>query len=1023
MDELQSFIGSRKKKAGRSGFVMNADPDASAEDSAAGSGDRSGDPGFPFSKLDGPDLEELGAFYGRVNKEILEVIRGQEQAVKKFVEGCFQGDLFLNTEKGNHPRSYFFFFGPPGTGKTLLAETAAEAMHIPFERYDMSDYANEMSHEELIGTSKIYDNAREGRLVDFVSRNPECMLLFDEIEKAHINVTRMFLQILGSGYLRSKHSEKNVSFQKAIIIFTSNVGKELYEDRTVNLTTLPERVLIDAVLREKNARGEQALSAEICSRIAAGNTILFNHLNIRNLTEMVTAGFDRVVRNMNVEYRCKVSYTPKLPLLFLYNRGSEIDARIASGKSGNFLKKEIYELMRQLENRTEKSEISSIRFDVDWDGMDGELKPLFENSGRTRVLIFADEEVCRQFDDGGEHIEIFHADSPEKARELLKYDFTAAFIDPFFGNLGDNGRILSITDYNTAGVAFFHELAETGRGLPIYMIDVDPPFSEVDLRTFLQEGAAGTIRADGKGAEGLKANFHRIMDELYMEKQNLSFSGRGFVVDYKTRQDIAGDGAIRIVFYDLKKRMAVDMDSRESLLGEAERPKVRFDDVIGAESAKEELQYFIRFLRNPREFLLNGNKAPGGVLLYGPPGTGKTMLARAMAGESDVTFIQAAASDFGNQYVGESEANIRRIFRRAKKYAPAIIFIDEIDAIGKQRTGADPHREAMLNTLLTQMQGFENKDMDRPVFVLAATNYGTGDEGSDRGIGKLDEALVRRFDNKIYVDLPNEEERKRYLQLQLEKKNASVPEDVITNVAERTPGQSLAILQNIMDLALREAGRQGRALDGDLLLKALEDYEHGEKKEHSEEYYKRVAIHETGHAFVSYVSGDAPSYITIESRGDFGGYMQHGNSENTPSYTKEELIGRIRTALAGRAAESVFYDEQTANNTGASSDLRYATELAFRILGTYGMADNRLVVLSKEEILKSSLAADYVERVNDMLEKEMKNTTEIIRNGREVIRAVADELIRKNHLTGAEFAKIMEEHGINGPATEAPAGS
>ncbi|MBO7564349.1 MAG: AAA family ATPase, partial [Clostridiales bacterium] len=882
------------------------------------------------------------------------------------------------------------------------AETAAEAMGLPCDRYDMSDFATEFSYEELIGTSQIYQNSKEGRLVEFVTDHPQCLLIFDEIEKAHMNVIRLFLQLLGSGYLRSEHSEKTIDFRDTIVIFTSNVGKELYEDRSVNLTTLPERVLIDAVKREKDAQGNQTLPNEICSRLAAGNTILFNHLSIRHLTEMVTEGFDRVVEDMKAEYDCDVDYTEKLPLLFLFNRGSEIDARIASGHSGNFLKKEIYELIRQLESRDNDQDVSSIYFDVDWDSADSELKPLFENDGKSKILVFASETVTKEFGFENCKYEVFKADTIEKARELLKHDFTAVFIDPFYGPRGGDDRTLSASNLNTEGISFFHELTEAGGRLPIYLLDVDPPFSEVDRRTLIQEGAFGVILPDGLTADGADT-FSEIMDELYMEKQNLSFSGRGYVVDFKTRQETDDDGNIRIVYYDLKKRMAVDLDSRKAMLDESERPSIKFDDVIGAENAKEELTYFIRFLQNPREFILGGNKAPNGVLLYGPPGTGKTMLAKAMAGESNVSFISCAASDFANKWVGEGEENIRRLFRRAKKYAPSIIFIDEIDAIGRQRTGLDPHNETLLNTLLTQMQGFEEVDPDRPVFVLAATNYGARGGGSDKGISALDEALVRRFDNRIYVDLPNEDERKQFLDIQIKKKKAEITDDCIKNVAERTPGISLAILQNIIDLAFREADRQSVTMNDSLLLKALEDYQHGERKEQSEEYYRHVAVHETGHAYVSYLSGDAPSYITIESRGDFGGYMQHSNNEDTPSYTRDELMGRIRTSLAGRAAETVFYGKEIANNTGASSDLKNTTDLAFMIISSYGMEEGQYVVLSKDEILGSPIAGDYIERVNSMIAREMENTIKLVTDGKEYIKKAADELIKKNHLTGAEF--------------------
>ncbi len=192
------------------------------------------------------------------------------------------------------------------------------------------------------------------------------------------------------------------------------------------------------------------------------------------------------------------------------------------------------------------------------------------------------------------------------------------------------------------------------------------------------------------------------------------------------------------------------------------------------------------------------------------------------------------------------------------------------------------------------------------------------------------------------------------------------------------------------------------------LLTALEEYNYGEKKEHTPEYYRSVAIHETGHAYLSYISGDKPSYITIESRGNFGGYMQHSNQEEVPNYTKEELLARIRSALAGRAAEIVFFGEKEALNTGASSDLEHATNLAFRILCSYGMEDQQLVVLSREEVLKSELASEYVKQVNEILSREMKNTIEIITEAKEKIRSIADVLVKENRLTGKQFEALME---------------
>ncbi len=955
-----------------------------------------------------PALEKLSERYRALNSALLDVVKGQDHAVLKFVQGINQGELLKNSERGKRPRSYFFFFGPPGVGKTLLAETAAEALGMPFKIFNMSEYSSHQSHEELIGISKIYNTAKEGSLVKYVRENPECLLVFDEIEKAHINVIRLFLQILGSGKLNNVYRDEDVSFSDVTIIFTSNVGRELYADRSVNLTTLPEKVLVDSIAKEKDPSGEPALPPEICSRIASGNTVMFNHLSIRHLAEMVNTNFEKIVTDMESEYGIRITYSNFLPLMFLYNRGGDIDARVATGQSGKFLKNEIFELLRQMQKTSGGEKITSIDIDVDWDGIDPELMHLFKNEEAADILFFTSEKYDVSEALSSEQYHVHRAATIEEARELVLDDLAVAYIDPFFGKNENSETVLSISDYNTDGVRLFHELAENQSGLPIYLLETDQTFSDVDKQTFIQEGAAGTTSLNLNRIESFRRMFEQTLEELYMEKESQAFTQRGWIVDFNTKQNITG-GEVKITIYNIRKRMAVDVESRGSILSDAERPTVRFTDVIGAENAKEELAYFVKYLKNPKKFLMSGGKPPKGVLLYGPPGTGKTMLAKAMAGESDVTFLQTSAAEFKNKYVGASEENVRKLFAKARKYAPSIIFIDEIDAIGKQRTGSEftSGTESILNTLLTEMDGFTGTDANKPVFVLAATNFGVGSESD--GISSLDDALIRRFDNKIYVDLPKESERKLYIMRTLEQKGVTtVSENTAQSIAERTTGQSLAVLQNVIDLAFRSATRAERAMTDDDLLSALEEYNYGEKKEHTPEYYRRVAIHETGHAFLSYISGDKPSYITIESRGNFGGYMQHANQEETPSYTKEELLARIRTSLAGRGAEQVFFGKDVSLNTGASSDLEQATNIAFRIIASYGMDENSLIVLGRKEILSSALADDYVAKVNKILADQMAETIRIIEENMDKIKKIADVLVKENRLTGKEFEALME---------------
>lgn len=954
---------------------------------------------------DTDDFDVLAQRYRDLNAALLEVVKGQEAAVSKFVRGCFQAEVKEPNPK--QPKAFFFFFGPPGVGKSLLAETAIDVLKLPSKSFNMSEYASKQSYEELIGIGEMYNSGKEsneGKLVKFVRENPESVLLFDEIEKAGLETLRQFLQILSSAKINNPYTGKAVDFSKTIIIFTSNLGRDLYSDRSTKLSTLPERIIFDAIQSSKDSEGAPALPPELCSRIASGNLIVFDHLSVRCLAEELTTGsFNRTIKYFSDKFGIKVTYPSQMPLLFLFNRGEGLDARVATSQSGNFIARELHELASQL-GRKKKNPIKTIEFCIDWKGADDEIKNLFENAEKTEVMVFGDKQTVAAFPCKSDKYVINAAGTPEEAEAVLKRDIAAVFINPLHGSHGTNKNTLSITDYDSDGIALFRKLAEEESELPVYILETGDEFSDNDRLAFAREGADGTVAFSASGEESFTREFEELMSEIYMEQQSIEFSRKGWVIDFGSRQDVDDKGNVKIVFYNLRKCMAVDTESRGSILSAQDRPHEKFDDVIGAQNAKEELKYYIEFLKNPKQFMLKGGKAPKGVLLYGPPGTGKTMLARAMAGESDVTFLQTSASEFKSKWSGQGEENIRNLFRRAKRYAPAIIFIDEIDAIGKKRTGENPITESMLNALLTEMDGFKTS-RKKPIFVLAATNYGV-DEGE--GIAQLDEALIRRFDRRICVDLPNREERKQYIKLLLKKQHAeNVEEHEIDNLAERTTGQSLAIIQNVVDLAFKNSFRAGHSLTGADLVNSLDEYMTGEKHQHSEEYYKSVAIHEVGHGYISYLAGDKPTYVTIESRGNYGGYMMHDTDEDKGNYTHDELLGRIRTSLAGRAAEIVFYGEDKAVNTGASSDLQHATSLAFHLLCTYGM-EGSLAVLSREEIMKSTLASDYLTKVNAILNEQMKAAIMAIEDGRDRIQKIADALVEKSHLTGKEFADLME---------------
>ncbi|MCD8105186.1 MAG: AAA family ATPase [Lachnospiraceae bacterium] len=946
----------------------------------------------------------------KLYSDLLGKVKGQDEAIRIFVEGYFQAEVFRETKKdAGKPSATFLFAGPPGVGKTYLSETAADLLGLPFARFDMSEYTDPTSTQIFAGSDRNYKSAKPGKVTSFVKEHPKCVVLFDEIEKADISVIYLFLQILDAGTLTDSFDEKPVSFKDTILIFTTNVGKALYEkDRDTNLSVLPRSVIMDALSTETDQYGRERFPAAICSRFSAGNVVMLNHLGIHFLVDIVNDRFKWCAEQLKEEYGYQLQIDPMVALVLIFNQSSQLDARTASSQSVILIKNELYEFGRHVENSDKVfHQLERIHFKVQVPEDNPDIRDLLINQSHLNILILTDDDPDAFGSSGEEQYALhFAADSAAALEIAQKMDIDFIVIDPACSKRDPASAFLSMDDWDSEGIRFFEEIRHTLPQMPVYLIEKGTVDTE-DKSTFLQRGARGFIPA--KDRLLFVKELKRLCDILYLQQRANELSSRGRVLSYNTAQTLSEDGTqAEIIFYDFRIRTAVKAGEQGNMLTENERPKEKFADVIGAQNAKDELAHFVRYLKDPKGFALNGEKPPKGVLLYGPPGTGKTMLARAMAGESDVSFFPATASGFQRSLVGEGEKTIRDLFAMAKRYAPSIIFIDEIDAIGKERVGSTSthYTEGLLNTLLTEMDGFET-NIKKPVFVLAATNYDLDGTKSGKQ-SSMDPALLRRFDNRIFVDLPNEEERRQYLHLNLQKKKIETVSDAaVANVAARTTGESLAILQNVLGLAIRNAAKKQVSVGDDILLNALEEYMYGEKREWNENYYREVATHESGHAYISWLSGVKPSFVTIVSRGDFGGYMQSANSEKTPNYTKEDLLWRIRTSLAGRASEIVFFGEEKGVNTGVSSDLQHATSYAMNMICYYGMGDHFFVSLDPKTLLNSPMGPSLVKDAEEVLVREMKTTQNLIREGKPYIQKLSEFLLKNNQAMENEIEEIF----------------
>ena len=448
-----------------------------------------------------------------------------------------------------------------------------------------------------------------------------------------------------------------------------------------------------------------------------------------------------------------------------------------------------------------------------------------------------------------------------------------------------------------------------------------------------------------------------------------------------------------------------------------EKNKKTFEDVAGAEEEKEELQEVVDFLKNPKKFADLGARIPKGVLLVGPPGTGKTLLAKAVAGEAGVPFYSISGSDFVEMFVGVGASRVRDLFETAKKNSPCMIFIDEIDAVGRHRGagmgGGHDEREQTLNQLLVEMDGFAPNE---GIIIIAATNRPD----------ILDPALLRpgRFDRQITVNYPDIKGREEILEVH--SKGKPIAEDVdLHTVAKRTPYFTGADLENVMNEAAILTARKGKTeIHMQEILEAINRVTVGPEKKSSvvtEKDKKLVAYHESGHALVAHLLPNCnPVHeVSIIPRGQAGGYTMTLPTEETKYVTKSYLLDDIAMALGGRAAEEIMLGEIS---TGAYSDLKHATSNARRMVREYGMSEKIGSVFygdSDQEVFlgrdfghqksySEKVAADIDEEVRSILDNAMETALSLIRTHKDKMEELAEQLIVKEKLTAEEFEQIME---------------
>ncbi|SCY25892.1 ATP-dependent Zn proteases [Lachnospiraceae bacterium XBB2008] len=981
------------------------------------------------------------------NGKVFEKITGQDRAVRKFIDAYEDALLFNNNP--NRPKAVYLFVGPPGVGKTMLAENFAALSGRPFKRFDMSEYTgNRQSAEGLIGFESTYINSQPGVLTEYVEKNPYAVILFDEIEKASKEVHRIFLSVLEGARLTDKFTGKAVSFSETILIFTTNAGKDLYEDNEdMDLSTISDSAVIKAL------RGTE-FPPELVSRFASNNIIVFNHLDKIALKNIAESGFNAIKQScLNSEEGFDIDLSDEnLSTAYMFSQ-SKLDARIISSGSRKFLGGIVRDAIKPYKpfgGEAKETEVHltkagakglKIKISVDVDNVkDKSIKDLFlpvndeelTESNVVRALYVTDH---KDQDINPTWLKKERVCSFEEFRQ--KVDESRDPYDMYIIDLSTGGNTY-LYNSSAEGVKVIDELSDTpGNQIVCVVEGKGIELTELDKESLINRGVSCFLSENESGE-----SWKRTVCDAYIKRSLRLLADEGYVLGFDTdikmenKAEETAEKTVRVSLTNLRyiEAEVEDAGTRrkdlQTLVSESERPKVKFDDIIGADSAKHQLQDIIAYVNNPAKYEIMNCPAPRGLLLHGLPGTGKTMLAKALAGETKMAFIATTGSELATK----GAEGVEYVFDLARRKRKAIIFIDEFDALGSTRTGIQTYKEFAVNRLLTEMDGF-SADKKRLIFVIAATNAAYEDR--DFGIDvKIDEAVARRFGKSLVIELPSKEARIEYIKKRLNEMNQKLEDEVIEVAADLTIGRSLAVIESYLQNCIRHAIRDSKDSEEKVLmyrdrfLNYLQEELFGDSNEEgrsgmddtktreitkTEDPSYHVAIHEAGHALLSCITGNEPAILTISGRGHYAGFYLPAEKQDNKIPTKREKLNDIDISLAGGIAETVIFGEEEGTTIGVSSDLEKATYIARMIITKWGMTDNIAVIrndrLIDRAIGDTTLSKEILDGINAILRQEKEHTCDLIEKNKNVLVELADAVYESKgkFLTGEEIKAICDK--------------
>lgn len=962
-----------------------------------------------------------------LRRKLADAVVGQDAAVEMLAQAYFRSQA---GRAAAGPRGILTFLGPPGVGKTMLAEAFGKAVAElqgaapAFKRFDMGNYSAHQQHEGLFGFESAFSGSQPGALTGFVKDNPSCVLLFDEIEKAHENTLLALLAVFDKGEATDKKLAVTVSFKDTWIVVTTNLGREFFgnanDSGILHSGNVPAAVVFDvlATARRRQDMGQDgappALPPELVSRLAKGNAVIFGRLAVSHLVQLVGRAAEERLGEASADRPVPaIQIAADARLAFLLSLLPNLDARQVVARSGawavDLLQDSIAHLRKVPQARTAASFAIAVRAGPDL------AKFVATKLGEAplRLLVIDDDAhlpaLLARYN-AHQPLEIKHISlDADPGDAVRRFRPEAVLLDLSIAEDAWSPRVVT-------AVRLLQAVREAQPDLPCLLFSDNPEnresFDDVVQRVVRSGGARAFLPCRRKSEDALEmedfaARLHAQLAEIRSESLVRAAQRERRTLRWQVQFRWEHPGTAVAELVAPQEVVVVSAADQAGAIAFSGIPSDTFDDVIGLDRAKQRLRQVVAWLRDDNALRAFGVHPPSGFLLAGPPGTGKTLLARALAGEAKLPFLALSAGELQSKWVGESEERVRELFDKARRYAPAIVFIDEIDAVARRRSEEGSGAAAMANTLnqlLASMDGVAGRG--RRVFVLAATNHPES----------LDPAIRRpgRFDETIPIDLPNSADRRKFFEFKLKHVPGARGLDLSQLVAGTTdcsPAELDRIVREAIYLAAAEgrAALQGPDLEAARRLVRFGADKHGIRAR--PEDLACTAWHEAGHAVVQlallpHMRIDHVSVVANE-RGALG-YMAPVRDESITEWTAADVRARIAVALAGREAELLRPGHHGHLGAGAASDLEAATRQALAAVTRWGMDGEfgSLVVEALPEALQQAVATKAQERVQDWLSAGRRKARQILENNRDHLTSLAQLLLVRERLGGEDLAVL-----------------